>query len=127
MWTAHRRDQFGGTIRELRCLGDTVASLVSVPAVIHQRVLPVDSGSPVRRKVGRRYVAGIPDKEAQMTQYPAQSTATTRAPLGGRTFKTFYDAVNALADELTAAGGEFLPAGSNHATPTVVRSSTARS
>jgi hypothetical protein len=39
MWTAHRRDQLGGIIRELRCVGDTVALLLSVPAASRQSVL----------------------------------------------------------------------------------------
>lgn len=43
-------------------------------------------------------------------------------PRSEEDFQRSYDDVNALADELTAAGGLVFAGGLNHATPTVVRS-----
>jgi hypothetical protein len=71
--------------------------------------------------VRRRYVVGVLDKESQMTQY-LLSIYRDDKPRSEEEFQHSYEAVNALADELTAAGGLVFGGGLNHETPTVVRS-----
>ncbi len=56
-----------------------------------------------------------------MTQYLLSIYRDDR-PLSEDEFQQSYKDVNALADELTAAGGLVFGGGLNHSTPTVVRS-----
>ncbi len=56
-----------------------------------------------------------------MTQYLLSIYRDDR-PLSEEEFQRSYEDVNALADELTAAGGLVFGGGLNHSTPTVVRS-----
>ena len=56
-----------------------------------------------------------------MTQYLLSIYRDDR-PLSEEEFQRSYEDVNALADELTAAGGLVFGSGLNHSTPTVVRS-----
>jgi hypothetical protein len=56
-----------------------------------------------------------------MTQY-LLSIYRDDKPLSEEEFQQSYDDVNALADELTAAGGLVFGGGLNHSTPTVLRS-----
>ena len=56
-----------------------------------------------------------------MTQY-LLSIYRDDKPLSEEEFRQSYKDVNALADELTAAGSLVFGGGLNHATPTVVRS-----
>src|SRR5258708_24621477 len=56
-----------------------------------------------------------------MTQY-LLSIYRDDKPRSEEEFQQSYEDVNALADELTAAGGLVFGGGLNHSTPTVVRS-----